>query len=381
MPQNYYDILGVSKTASADEIKRAYRKLAHKYHPDKGQGDDAKFKEVNEAYQVLSDSEKRGQYDQYGQTFEQAQRAGGGPGYGAGFGGFGGGAGGFGFGGEGIEFDFGDIFSDLFGGSRSSRRTQGIDLEMPLTISFEEAVFGVKKTITIEKRDKCKTCEGSGAKPGTKVVTCSTCHGQGQIKQQRRTIFGAVNTSVSCTTCGGDGKVPEVPCDKCGGAGILRQEKTLEVNVPAGIDNGQRIRVTGEGEIGYRGSQPGHLYLQIRVKPHKEFKRDGTRLHKEIPVSLTQATLGAKITTATLDGDIELKIPSGTQPGKVFRVAGKGVPQVGSTRRGDLMITARVVIPQKLTKKEAELFKELANLRGESVEVSKGFWESLKDSL
>ncbi len=385
MAQNYYDILGVSKTANADEIKKAYRKLAHKYHPDKGQGNDAKFKEVNEAYQVLSNDEKRGQYDQYGQTFEDAQRQGGGPGFG-GFGGgspFGGGNPFGGFGGQGVEFDLGDIFGDLFGGrsSRQARRNRGIDLEMPLTISFEEAIFGVKRSISLEKKDKCKSCEGSGGKPGTKIDTCPVCHGQGQIKTQRQTIFGAVQSASICDRCGGDGKVPEVPCETCKGEGVLRQEKTLEVQIPAGIDNGQRIRVGGEGEVGYRGSQAGDLYLNIRVKPHKDFVRDGTTLHTSVPISFTQAALGAKVKVLTLDGDIELKIPAGTQPGKVFKVGGKGAPDVGSSRRGDLLITARVIIPSKLSKKEAELLKELADLKGESVEVNKSFWESIKDNF
>jgi molecular chaperone DnaJ len=386
MAKDYYDILGVSKSASADEIKKAYRKLAHKYHPDKGEGNDAQFKEVNEAYQVLSDDQKRGQYDQYGQTFEDAQRNGGG------FGGFGGqngpfGAGGFdfsGFGGQGgVEFDLGDIFGDIFGSQRSrqARRERGIDLEMPLTITFEEAVFGVEKSITLEKKDACRTCEGSGAKPGTKVVTCSVCHGQGQIRTQRRTILGNIATSSVCEKCEGSGKVPEVPCETCEGKGIKRQEKTIEVKIPAGIDDGQRINIRGEGELGYRGSKSGDLYLAIRVKPHAEFKRQGVNLQKDLPVSFTQAALGATIQLSTLDGDIELKIPSGTQSGKIFRVAGRGVPVIDSNKRGDLFITARVVVPHKLSKEETELIKKLAELNGESVEVNKSFWENIKDSF
>lgn len=386
MAQNYYETLGVAKSASDDEIKKAYRKLAHKYHPDKGQGNDAKFKEVNEAYQVLSDSEKRGQYDQYGQTFEDAQRNGGGPGYGAGgFGGFGGGnpfGGGFG---DGVEFDIGDIFGDLFGGRgggrAQSRRQRGIDLEMQVTVSFEEAVFGVKRTITLEKKDKCATCSGSGGEPGSKIETCSVCHGQGQIKQQQRTIFGVINSSVACEKCDGTGKVPEKPCKECKGEGILRQEKTLEVQIPAGIDDNQRIRINGEGEVGYRGSAAGDLYLNVRVKKHKEFVRDGTTLKLEVPISFTQAALGTKIVVPTLDGDIELKIPSGTQPGKVFRVGGKGVPHINSTKRGDLLITTRVVVPSKLTKKETELLQEVAKLNGETSEVHKSFWDNIKDSF
>lgn len=383
MAQNYYEILGVSKTASEDEIKKAYRKLAHKYHPDKGEGNDTKFKEVNEAYQVLSNAEKRGQYDQYGQTFDQAQRNG------EGFGGQGSpfGAGGFdfsGFSGQGgVEFDLGDIFGDIFGSqsSRQARRERGIDLEMPLTITFEEAVFGVTKSLKLEKRDACKTCGGDGAKPGTKVITCPMCHGQGQIRTQRRTILGNIATSTTCEKCDGSGKIPEVPCETCEGAGIKRQEKTIEVQIPAGIDDGQRVRINGEGEVGYRGSKAGDLYLAVRVKPHKEFKRQGFNLSKDLPISFTQATLGTKIELDTLDGAIELKIPAGTQAGKIFRVAGKGVPVINSNKRGDLYITARVVVPNKLTKEESELIKKLAELNGESVEVNKSFWDNIKDSF
>lgn len=390
MAKNYYETLGVDKGASADEIKKAYRKLAHKYHPDKGAGNEPKFKEVNEAYQVLSDNEKKSQYDQYGQTFDDAQRNGGG------FAGnpFGGGAGGNPFGqggfdfsgfgqGGGVEFDLGDIFGDLFGGQRErqARRTRGIDLEMPLTISFEEAVFGVKRNITLEKKDACPTCSGSGAKPGTKVVTCPVCHGQGQIRTQRRTVFGNVASSSICEKCEGSGQVPEDPCATCKGSGILRQEKTIEVQIPAGIDDGQRVRVNGEGELGYRGSKPGDLYLSIRVKPNKEFKRQGFDLFKDLPVSFTQAALGTKVNVATLDGDIELRIPAGTQAGKVLRVNGKGVPHVNSSRRGDLFITVRVIIPSKLSKQETELLKKLAELNGETSEVHKSFWENIKDSF
>ena len=382
---NFYDTLGISKSASEDEIKRAYRKLAHQYHPDKGAGNEQKFKEVSEAYQVLSNGEKRKQYDTYGQTFEQAQRSGGG-----GFSGqqYQGGNpfGDFGFGGNtgGIEFDMGDIFGDLFGGrqERESRRNRGIDLEMGLKVSFEESVFGVEKTITLEKQDTCKTCNGSGAQPGTKVITCPVCHGQGQIRSQRRTIFGNIATSTTCERCEGTGKVPESPCKTCGGSGVLRQQKTISVKIPAGIDNGQRIRVAGEGEAGYRGSQPGDLYLVLQVSAHKEFKRDGYNLLRELPISFTQAALGTKIMLETLDGTIELKVPTGTQSGTVLKVKGKGVPHLNQAgRRGDLLVTVRVITPGKLSKKEREMFKQLAQERGETVEVDHGFWENIKDSL
>lgn len=382
MATNYYDSLGVSKSASQDEIKKAFRKKAHEYHPDKGGGNADKFKEVNEAYQVLSDDQKRQQYDQYGQTFDQAQRNGG-QGFGGGGNPFGGDFGGFGQGG--VEFDLGDIFGDIFGGNQersSSRRNRGIDLEMGISINFEEAVFGVEKKITLEKQDTCKTCEGNGAVKGSKIVTCSKCHGQGQIRTQRRTIFGNVASSVACDNCNGMGKIPEDPCKTCKGSGVLRQEKTISVKIPAGIDNGQKIRITGEGEAGYRGSSAGDLYLIVRVQPHKEFERDGFNLHKELPISFTQATLGAKIIFKTLDGDIELKIPNGTQSGTVFKVKDKGVPHINNSHhRGDLLVTARVVIPNKVSKKEKELLKQLAEENGEVVHVDESLWESIKGTF
>jgi molecular chaperone DnaJ len=379
--KDYYEILGVNKSASSDDIKRAYRKLAHQYHPDKGQGNEEKFKEVNEAYQVLSNSDKKSQYDQYGQTFDQAQRNG------QGFGGFGGQGSPFegfaGFGGQNVEWDLGDIFGDIFGtrSERSQRRSRGIDLEMALSISFEEAVFGTDTTVTLEKKDACPKCKGNGAEPGTKIVTCPKCHGQGQIHTTRRTIFGNIQSSISCDRCDGEGKIPEQPCQECKGSGVLRQEKTLQVKIPAGIDEGQRLRIAGEGEVGYHGTNPGDLYLVIRVGKHKEFSRHGHDLLKDLPISFAQAALGAKIPVKTLDGTIELKIPAGTQSDKVFRVSGKGVPHVNSGKRGDLLITVRVLVPTKLTKKEAELLKELAKLRGESVEVNQSLWNSIRDNF
>jgi molecular chaperone DnaJ len=384
MAKDYYDILGIQKSASQEDIKKAFRRKAHEFHPDKGSGNADKFKEINQAYQVLSDSQKRQQYDQYGQTFEDAGRSGGGGfGYQGGnpFGGFDFG----GFGGQnGVEFDLGDIFGDMFGTRRSqdSRRMRGIDLEMGINITFEQAVFGVEKTLTLEKQDVCKTCGGNGAAPGSKVVTCPKCHGQGQIRTQRRTIFGTVASSVSCDRCQGMGKIPEVACKTCGGDGVLRQEKTIMVKIPIGIDNGQRVRVAGEGEAGYRGSSHGDLYLVVKVSPSKEFARDGFTLLKELPVSFTQAALGAKIILKTLDGDIELKIPVGTQSGTVLKVKGKGVPHINEpSRRGDLLITVRVIVPQKLSKKEKELLKQLASERGETVNIDEGLWDSIKDSF
>jgi molecular chaperone DnaJ len=386
MEKNYYDILGVSKSSSAEDIKRAFRKKAHEHHPDKGGGSAEKFKEVNEAYQVLSDTQKRQQYDTYGQTFDQASRNGGYNYQGQNpFGDFAQ----WGFGGnDGVEFsgDFGglgDIFGDIFGSrsQRSTRRNRGIDLEMRLTITFEEAVFGAEKTITLEKQDTCKTCTGSGSQPGSKVITCPKCHGQGQIVTHRRTIFGNIQSHSTCDRCQGIGKVPEKVCPTCSGSGVVRQDKTISVSIPGGIDHGQRIRVSGEGEAGYRGSGAGDLFLVIEVKSHSEFERDGFNLLKELPISFTQAALGDKVLVRTLDEDIELKIPSGTQSGTVFKVKGKGVPHINSKIRGDLLITARVVTPNKLSKKEKDLLTSLAKERGESEKVDEGFWNSVKNSF
>lgn len=383
MKKDYYETLGVSKNASQDDIKRAFRKLAHEHHPDKGNGNAEKFKEINEAYQVLGDEKKRSQYDRFGSNFEQAQGFGGGYGSGGqgspfegfGFGGFGGQ--------QGVEFDLGDIFSDIFGGrnERQSRRSRGVDLEMPMTISFEESMQGVTKTITLEKTDVCHVCNGSGAAPGSNVVTCVKCNGKGEVVTTRRTIFGNIQSAQVCDKCDGDGKMPETPCSVCNGNGILRRPKTIEVKIPAGIDNGQRIRIHGEGEVGYKGSNPGDLFITIRVTPSVEFKRDGNNLHKEIPVSFVQAALGTKVEVLTIDGNIEVKVPAGTQPGTMLKVSGKGAPVVNSGKRGDLLLTVRVIIPHKLSKREKELLDELAKLKGESVEVNKSFWDNIKDSF
>ena len=377
MAKNYYDILGVQKGASSDDIKKAYRKLAHQYHPDKGNGNAEKFKEVNEAYQILSNTEKRNQYDQYGQTFEQAQRNGGGFGGGNPFGGFSQGAGDF-------EFDLGDIFGDIFGfggGGRTSRRTRGVDLEMALTLTFEEAVFGADKKVVLQKKDACTTCSGSGAAPGSKIIECSKCHGSGKIRTNQRVLFAQFASVVACDMCDGEGKIPEEPCRVCSGSGIFERTKTLEVHIPAGVDEGQRIRISGEGEVGYRGSQSGDLFLVLHIKPHKQFSRQGTSLLFELPITFAQAALGSKLIISTLDGDIELKVPAGTQSGKVLRVSGKGVPVISSGKRGDLLVTVHVIIPQKLSKKETELIKELAKLQGENVEENKSLWENIKKSF
>ncbi len=378
MAQDYYQILGVSKSASAEEIKRAYRKLAHEHHPDKDKGNEVKFKEINEAYQVLSNPDKRSQYDRFGSV--------GGPGMG-GSGGFNPQdfASGFGFnnGGFNVEFeDAFDIFSDMFGGGSSrgsrTRRERGVDLEMDLNLSFDEAVFGVEKELTLEKKDVCEKCQGSGAESGSKISTCPKCHGQGQIKVQRRTIFGVMQSVSTCDRCDGSGKVPERVCSECRGSGHKRREKKLRIKIPAGVADGQRIRISGEGEVGYKGSNFGDLYLRLHVPESPKFKRDGQNIYSEIPISFYQAALGTTVEVETVDGTVNLKIPAGTQAGKVLRIKDKGVPILNSSSRGDHFVTVNVVTPTKLTKKEKELFKQLADEKGEAVEVDEGFWSKIK---
>lgn len=371
---DYYSTLGLSKSASPEEIKKAYRRLAHEHHPDKGTNDAQKFKDINEAYQVLSDPDKRAQYDRFGSVGGR---------------GFPGGAGGFN---QGYDFDFNnfnfgqqnagfqdafDIFSDIFGGQggQQARRERGIDLEMNLNLSFEEAVFGVEKEIALEKKDNCARCNGSGAEPGSKVETCQKCHGSGQIKIARRTILGNITSVGTCDRCEGTGKVPEHACQECSGSGQIRRIKNLKVKIPAGVENGSRIRMTGEGEIGYRGSKPGDLYLHLFVSKHSSFKRQGGDIYSEVPLSFYQAALGASVNIPTVHGEMKLKIPSGTQSGKVFRMKGQGAPIINSSSKGDHFVTVHVVTPTKLTKKEREIFKQLAEETGETVEVDESFWD------
>ncbi|HTL39374.1 MAG TPA: molecular chaperone DnaJ [Methylomirabilota bacterium] len=378
MASDYYQTLGVSKSASAEEIKRAYRKLAHQHHPDKNKGDESKFKEINEAYQVLSDPTKRSQYDQFGSSYQNAARGQGGAG---------------GFNPQDFDFsnfaqgfgqDFGDdpfdIFSNIFGGNSNRRqaRARGVDLEMHLNLTFEEAVFGVEREISIEKTDACEHCEGSGAEPGSKLSTCPKCHGQGQIRVTRRTIFGQMATSTTCDECEGRGKVPERACTVCKGTGQKRKVKTLKVKIPAGVEDGQRIRVPNEGEVGYRGSNFGDLYLQLHVAGNSKFKREGATIFSDLPISFYQAALGTEIEVQTVDGKVSLKIPAGTQSEKIFRLKGKGAYILNGSGRGDQLVTVHVVTPNKLSKKEKDLFKQLASERGESVNVDEGFWDKFK---
>jgi len=347
--RDYYETLGVPKNASEDEIKKAYRKLAMKHHPDRNHGDtakdaEAKFKEVKEAYEMLSDGQKRAAYDQYGHAGVDPNMRGG-PGA-EGFGGF--------------AEAFGDIFGDVFGGGRgrtsSGRQVfRGSDLSYAMEITLEEAAEGKEAQIRIPSWDDCGTCKGTGAKPGTKPITCTTCHGAGAV-QMRQGFFSVQQT---CPTCHGSGKIIPEPCATCHGQGKIKNNKTLEVKIPAGIDDGMRIRSTGNGEPGTNGGPPGDLYIEIRLKKHELFERDGDDLHCVVPVSVTTAALGGEINVPTLKGNAAIDIPDGTQSGKQFRLRGKGIKGVRSSYPGDLYCHVRVETPVKLTEHQRKLLKEL----------------------
>lgn len=363
MAADYYELLGVSRNASKEDIKRAYRRLARKYHPDvnKEEGAEEKFKEINRAYEILSEPEMRARYDRFGE-------AGVGSGAGAGAAGY-----------QDFATDMGgfaDIFETIFsgfGGATSSstrRRTgpvRGDDLRLDLKIKFREAVFGGEKEIRIPHLETCQTCEGNGAKPGTGSSTCSTCSGSGQVRRATRTPFGSFAQVSACPTCNGEGRVIEQKCESCGGAGRKRETKKLKITIPAGVDNGTRLRVSGEGDAGLRGGSPGDLYVYLAVEADPEFKRDGLNIHSEITVSYLQAILGCRVKVNTVDGEEELNIPKGTQPNTVLTLESKGVPKLGNpVSRGDHLITVHVEIPTRLNAKEQELLEELAKIKGES---------------
>ena len=348
--RDYYEVLGVSKTASDDEIKSAYRKLAKKYHPDLNPGNteaEAKFKEANEAYNVLSDSTKRANYDKFGTADPQA---------GFGGGAYSGGAGGFG--------GFEDIFENIFGGGmfggggrRSNGPERGRDLRLDMELTFEEAAFGAKKEVNLTREEACSECGGTGAEKGTTAETCTTCHGSGHVRTTQNTMFGSFSSTQACPTCGGSGKIIKSPCKKCSGKGRVRRARKINVSVPAGIDNGQAITLRGEGEMGKRGGATGDLYIYFSVKPHKIFKRNGSNLYLEIAVSYADVALGAEITVPTLEENIKYKIPEGTQPGTVFRIRGKGIKRLGGSDKGDMYVTVGVDVPRKLTSKQKELLR------------------------
>ena len=363
MSKDYYNILGVAKGASADEIKSAFRKKAHEHHPDKG-GNAEKFKELNEAYQVLGNAQKRQQYDQFGSAFQNGQAGG------ANWGGFGQGGQGFGgFQGGNMNFDmddlgemfggFGDIFG--FGGGRQNarRQTRGRDMEMNLTLEFLEAAFGTEKDLSFTKNIVCDHCQGNVGEPGAKVDTCQTCHGTGRVSGVQRTILGTIQTQTVCPTCQGEGKVYTQKCTKCHGQGIVREAVKIKVRIPAWINDGESVRLSNQGEAGPKGAPAGDLFLRVRVKAHKKFFRDGYDIRTEETISVKQAALGDKIDVDTIHGPVKLKIPEGTQSGTVFRLKEKGITRLHNYGLGDQMTKIVVKIPAGLTKKQKQLLEEL----------------------
>ena len=366
MGKDYYKILGVGKSASAEEIKKAFRTKAHQFHPDKPGGDEAKFKELNEAYQVLGDAKKRSQYDQFGSTFEHAQAGGGFQGF-EGFRDFSGFANGFSQGqGGGFQFDFGDL-GDLFGeafgfggtSKRSGRRSRGRDIEVSLFIDFMEAVFGAVKELKLNKSVVCSKCRGQGAEPGSKVETCRGCNGAGAVNRVQRTILGNIQTRATCDTCGGEGKIHSQKCSRCYGSGVTREVVALSVKIPAGIDHGQAIRLSGQGEAGERGAATGDLYLKIKVTPSRDFSREGDNIVSTLEIGFKQAALGDKIEVATVDGPVTLKIPEGTQSGKVFILRDRGVPKLNARGRGDHLVTVIVKTPARLSRQQRKILEDL----------------------
>lgn len=367
MAKDYYEILGVPKSAEEREIKKAYKRLAMKYHPDRNSGDkdaEEKFREVKEAYEILTDSQKRAAYDQYGHAaFEQ--------------GGMGGG-GGFG---QGADFGdiFGDVFGDIFGGGRRQRSSRGADLRYNMELTLEEAVRGVTKEIRIPTLEECGVCHGSGAKSGSKPQTCPTCHGQGQVHMRQ----GFFTVQQACPHCQGRGTIIKDPCHTCHGHGRVEKNKTLSVKIPAGVDAGDRIRLSGEGEAGENGAPAGDLYVQVQVKQHAIFERDGSDLHCEVPINFAMAALGGEIEVPTLDGRVKLKIPAETQTGKLFRMRGKGVKSVRDGTQGDLLCRVFIETPVNLNEKQKKLLRDLeesfGGLAGEhNSPRSKNFFDGVK---
>ena len=371
--RDYYEVLGVSKGASEDEIKRAYKKLARKYHPDMNPGDkeaEEKFKEVNEANEVLSDPDKKARYDQFG-------FAGVDPNYGAG-GGYG--AGGFDFG------DLGDIFGSFFGGGfggggqrRRNGPQRGESIRMSVSVDFTEAAFGCEKEVTVERSEQCPTCKGNGCAPGTTPEVCPDCHGSGAVMQSQRTPFGVMQTQAVCGKCRGTGKIIHQPCSDCHGSGRARKRKTVKVNIPAGIDNGQTISLRGQGHAGKNGGPNGDLLITVMVKPHDIFRREGTSVFCEAPITFTQAVLGAEMEIPTIDGKVKYTIPEGTQTGTVFRLRGKGIPVLNGHGRGDQYVTVTIETPRGLNREQKEALKKFSETLGEgNYEKQRSFFKKFK---
>ena len=375
--RDYYEVLGVEKNASDAEIKKAYRKLAMKYHPDQNPGDksaEEKFKEVNEAYEVLSDAEKKARYDQYGFAGVDPNFN---PNAGNPFGGFGGG--GFGFG------DLGDIFGDFFGGgaSSSARRngpSKGQNVVAEIEISFEDAAFGCEREITFGRIEPCATCHGTGCKDGAQPETCAYCHGTGTVRTQQNFMGMTMQSNQPCPKCGGQGKIIKDACSTCRGKGKVRRNKTIRVKVPAGIDNGQSFRVRDEGNVGSNGGPNGDLLVTVRVRKHDIFVRDGANVLCEMPITFAQAALGATIEVPTLDGKVRYNVPEGTQTGTTFRLRGKGIPYIGYKTRGDQFVTVVVETPQKLTQKQKDLLRQFDDGASEETQPKrKSFFDRLKN--
>lgn len=350
MPKNYYDILGVPKTATKDDIKKAFHKLAHKFHPDKKGGNADKFKEVNEAYSVLSDDKKRAEYDSYGRVFSEGGSPGTGPG---------------GadwdeilrnFGGAGVNFDMGDIFGEFFGGGRE-RNHRGRDISIDLELPFNEAVFGTERKILLGKTAFCETCKGNGAAPGTPLQTCTVCNGKGKVHETKRSFFGTFSTVAQCSNCHGRGQVPKEKCHTCHGLGVRRKDEELALKIPAGIEDGEVIRLSGGGEA-VAGGVAGDLYVKIHVKKHPQFVKEGNNLVTNLSIKLSTALLGGEYRLQTLDGDMTVTIPVGVSMGETLRVRGKGVPY-DKTKRGDLLIKLHIELPNKLSKTAERLVEEL----------------------
>ncbi|MBR0352460.1 MAG: molecular chaperone DnaJ [Oscillospiraceae bacterium] len=358
--RDYYEVLGVQKGASADEIKKAYRKLAKENHPDLHPGDKAaeeRFKEINEAYEILSDEDKRAKYDQYGHAAFDPNA-----GFGGGFDGFGG------FG------DLGDIFGDLFSGfgfgggatrANPNAPRRGENLRVSVNISFEEAAFGCKKDVTIGKVEKCAECNGTGCAPGTTPEVCPDCKGSGQVRTTQRTPFGMAQSTAACSKCKGTGKIIHQPCKTCRGLGSVRKQQKINVTIPAGIDDGQTISLRGQGNAGVNGGSAGDLLVTVIVRPHARFERDGSSVLLDQEISYAQAALGAEVEVPTLDGPVKLTIPEGTQPGSVFRLRGKGIPYLRGSGRGDQFVTVRLGVPKNLTSSQKELLRQFAASMGE----------------
>lgn len=378
--RDYYEVLGVDKTTSQDDIKKAYRKLAMQYHPDRNKSPDAeeKFKEISEAYGVLSDQNKRQQYDQFGHAgidmrysqedifrgaapdIEDILRD------------FG--LGGFGFG------RGGSIFDIIFGRERREGPRRGSDILYELAINLEDAAYGKTVDLEIPRTETCDVCGGSGAKPGTSPRTCPTCHGSGQVSRTQSTPFGRFMTTTTCTTCRGRGEIVDTPCSTCHGAGTVQKKRKLEVKIPPGVDTGSRLRVTGEGEAGERGTPPGDLYVEIYVRPHSVFTRQDNNIIMDSTISFTQAALGDEIVVPTLDGKAEMKIPSGTQNGQMFRLKGRGIPGLHGLGKGDQIVRIKVAVPTKLTERQKQLLREFAEISGEKTR-SKGIFEKVKERI